>query len=150
MNKISIRVGLGAFALVAIAILSFAATRTEAGQFPQQSNTVNAYASTTAYTLTWGASTKILGTSTRMAATATLPETFGRTAIALQTINCPANGSVFVQFNDAAAATSTGMFITASSTLVLGDTVPMAYGALRVLSSGVNCTLLVTEFRSAQ
>lgn len=120
----------------------------EGADFPQQSARSESYASTTAYSLTWGTTaTRIVATSTRADATTTLPETYGRTSLTLQPINC-SSGSVYVQFNDVAAATSTGLWINASSTETFGDNVPMITGSIRAMAASGNCTLLVTETRS--
>lgn len=122
-----------------------------AATYPAQSERKEPYASTTAYSLSAGTAQRIVATSTRMNATATIPATSGRTALALQAVNCGAGSDVWINFNDVAATSATGIRIAASSTMptVLGDTVPMANGSISAVSSGSSCTLLVTEFRSS-
>jgi hypothetical protein len=120
-----------------------------AAEFPTQGKSDGAYASTTAYSLAFSVSTRVVATSTRYDATGGIPETSGRTGLTLQTINCPTvNNGVFLQFNDVAAATSTGMHMAASTTRTFGDEVPMVYGSIRAMSMSAGCTLLVTEYRS--
>lgn len=107
--------------------------------FPDPRTNVQMVASSTAWTLTSGAS------ATRVVATSTTPGV--RVALSFQTNNCGV-GIVYLNFNDFAGATSTGYQVTASSTVVFADTLPMVYGSVRAFSSLAGCTLLVNEFRS--
>lgn len=117
-------------------------------EYPQQSMQSRTYASSTAITLTWGQSVNVVGTSTFTAATTLLPATAGRTGLTVQTVNCQPNSEVWLQFNDVNAATTTGMWLAASTTRTFSQDVPMVYGAIKALASTNNCTLMVTEWRS--
>lgn len=117
-------------------------------EFPSQSQQTQTYASSTVYSIVFGASQRVLATSTYESATGLLPETSGRSGVTFQAINCATNGNVWVRFNDLAAATSTGYFVGASSTATLGDSIPNIYGSIRAFASGGNCSLIVTEYRT--
>lgn len=139
--------------LVLLALNSRGANSSEdgfRGIFPQQSSIPATYASSTSFSLTWGLNggTRIVATSTRNVATSLIPTTYGRTGLSLQAINCNAGGHVWVNFNDVGAATSTSLLVAASTTVVLGDTVPMVYGSINATASYGNCTLNVIEYRS--
>ena len=114
----------------------------------QQSTSPTQYASSTAITLSWGRSISVLATSTRTEATGTLPATAGRTGVSIDAINCQPNSQVFISFNDVPAATSTGKWLAASSSITISGTIPNVYGSIRALASSGNCTLLVNEFRT--
>lgn len=126
------------FGLMAVYVMT---QKSLGAAFPDpRTSGVTHIASTTTYTLTWGAVGK------RLVATSTAPGT--RTALALQTFGCATGGTVWLKFNDKLAATSTGYMITASSTVVFADTLPAVYGSIRALASTATCKVLVTEFRS--
>ena len=136
-------------ALLAVASLIGAAQQAAGADFPQQSAQSRTHASSTAFTLTWGTSRSILATSTRNAASATLPATAGRSGATFQAL-CPGQAEVWLQFNDIAAATTTGINLSATTTrsITFSDAVPNVYGAVKALASINNCTLLVTEWRT--
>lgn len=140
---------LGAIAMVSIAVFaSVLFTMVNAAEFPQQAARVRAHASSTTYALSAGTAQRIVATSTREAATATLPITAGRTGVTVQPINCGAGAIVTLGFNDVAPTATTGLFVNASTTLTLGDDVPPVHGSVRAISTTGNCSLLVTEWRS--
>jgi len=126
--------------------------------FPQQSKVAKQYASTTAVTLTFGATARrVISTSTRQAAVGENPATAQRSAISFQTTNCATAGRVWLQFNDVAAATTTGFLVNSTSTatsvtgvdtLTLGQDAPLPWGSITALASDANCTLLITEWRT--
>lgn len=149
--KLALATVAGLFVLTMFAlalVVVHTSQKAEADEYPSQSMQARAHASSTVYTLTWGASQRVIATSTRMAATATLPATAGRIGTTYQTINCGTGGAVWLQFNDVAAATSTGYWLAASSTVTLSDAIPNVNGTIRALASTASCGLLVTEYRS--
>lgn len=147
MNSLPVLLALALIGLLGF-VLSVRPAPASGATFSTQAQTDASYASSTAITLTWGRSFSVLGTSTNAAATATSPETRGRTAVSFQIENCPA-GTVWLSFNDTPAATTTGYKLaTTTPEVVFGDKVPMVYGAIRALASTATCTLLVNEFRS--
>jgi len=111
-------------------------------QFPDPRLSLSVTASTTAYSLTWGA------TATRIVATSTPDGT--RVALELQPVNCGTGGVVYLAYGDKVAATSTGSAVFASTTMVYGDQAPIVAGSVRAMSAVASCTLLVTEYRTAK
>lgn len=146
----TLKISLGCTILVALAasVYYFLPFMAYGGEFPRQSDAPVQHASSTAFTLTWGAERRIVATSTLAAATASIPKTSGRSSLSFQTVNCGAGAQVWISFNDIAAATSTGYWLTGSSTLSFGDTFPMVNGSIRALASTASCTLLVNETRT--
>lgn len=113
-----------------------------AAAFPDPRQGADVIASSTAYTLTWGAP------ATRLVATSTGPGT--RVALSLDATNCGTGGIVYLQHNDVPAATSTGKALTATTTMTYGDAVPMVRGSIRAMAAVASCTVLVTEWRASQ
>lgn len=131
--------GIIALCLIGAIAISFAQTAFGAS-YPDPRENPQSIASSSVISLTWGAaSSRILATTTGKG---------GRTATAIQAINCGTNGQVWLAFNDFAAGTSTGYSLTGSSTLVLGQDIPMVTGSIRALASSANCSVLVNEFRT--
>lgn len=135
--------------LAALALsVAFSVRMAGAADFPAQSARLNQHASTTTYTLTAGTAQQVLATSTRYAATADRPATAGRTAVTVQAINCGTNGNVWLRFADVTPAANQGVYMTGSTTITFGDSVPVGYGALRAIAATANCALSITEFRT--
>src|SRR3990167_9743190 len=121
------------------------------GQWEQESRNPKYHASTTRYTVTFGAEagTRLVATSTATGATATLPETSGRSALRLEIDGCGANGRLWLGFNDVPVATTTGQYRVSSSTPTnFGNDVPMINGSIRAFADSANCTVIVTEVRT--
>ena len=122
---------------------------TTAAIFNSQGFTVPTIASSTVFALTGGATGKnIVGTSS---ASITDPAQGGRVALTLQTHHCTNTATVYLGFNDVAAATSTFFYLSGSTTVTFGDSVPMVHGSIRAMTSGTvaaTCSLIVTEWRS--
>ena len=133
---------------IAVAVGVVWSQRAYGSEFPRQSVSPKAHASSTATALGWGVNTRVVSTSTREEAAGGIPATVGRASITFQTTHCAAGGAVFLQFNDIPAATTTGYLLTASSTVTLGQDIPMYNGSIRALSYNGACTLLTTENRS--
>ena len=122
-------------------------------EFPREAVRPMEVASTTQYVLAANATaTRIIATSTPTqtiidGATVTL---VGRSAVKLQPVNCAASATIWVEYNDTPATTSTAsLFMTGSTTPVtLGSDIPMAFGSLRASASVAGCSLNVTEFRT--
>lgn len=144
MNK-SLLIILGA----AIAISGFLYYyNAQAAMYQNEASRSTAIASSTTFGVT--ASTRVLSTSTPVTAAYSLiadtsaPLTMGRTAVTFQTANC----AVWLQWGDRTATVNAGMVLAASSTVTMGQDVPMINGSIRAVGSGPACTLLVTEVRS--
>ena len=121
------------------------------GQWEQESRNPKYHASTTRYTVTFGAEagTRLVATSTATGATATLPETSGRSALRLEIDGCGANGRLWLGFNDVPVATTTGQYRVSSTTPTnFGNDVPMINGSIRAFADSANCTVVVTEVRT--
>lgn len=133
----------------AVAFLWYA-TSTFGAEFPQASNSPKQYASNTATTLTWGATaTRVVSTSTRNAAGGGIDvATANRSAVTFQARNCVSTGGIWLNFNDVAAATNTGYFLGASTTLTFADAVPSVYGSVTAAATHANCVLHTTEWRT--
>jgi hypothetical protein len=108
------------------------------------SSSVSTTASTTAYSLSYASSQRIVATSSK------------RTSVVINSENCASTRGVFLNLEspDAAAATSSGPVIYASSThpLVLGgeEYLPSTVGnSIQAFSAGGACTLIVTELIEA-
>lgn len=144
-EKLGVGILLGVMFLTALALTI---VPTFASDFRQQSLMPTYYASSTAKALTWGAATTALGTSTPQAATSLIPATIGRAAVRFSAINCTSGGQIWLSYNDRPAATSTGAWLNASTSMTFGQDVPMVYGAIRAVASNANCTLLIEEFRT--
>jgi len=94
-------------------------------------------ASSTTFTVTTGASLRILATSTN------------RVAASVETYNCAANSSLFMRFNDVTATAATGKALHSTSTTEFGGDVPMQRGSVQAIAGTGTCTVLVTEWRTA-
>lgn len=98
--------------------------------------------SSTAYTLTT--------TSLRLLATSTPTH---RVATTFQPTGCTLGGSVFLNMQrDAAATSNTGPVVYASTTMEFKDypNLPIVQGAVQGITNAGSCTLLVTEWRLIQ
>lgn len=140
------------FISLAVAFLWYSTT-TFGAEFPQASNSPKQYASNTATTLTWGATaTRVVSTSTRNAAGGGIDvATAGRSGITFQARNCGATagaGGIWLNFNDVAAATNTGYFLGASTTLTFSDDVPIVNGSVTAAATHGTCVLHTTEWRT--
>lgn len=133
------------FGVIAVVVGSWAVYAmtqpVKAAWFPDPRINNPMVASSTAYTLTFGA------TATRIVATTTGPGT--RTALTVQPVNCGTGGVVYLQHNDVVAATSTGIAVFATTTATYADGFPVVSGSIRAMSAVATCTLLVTEFRTS-
>lgn len=127
----NVLIGLSA---VLFGLMVTSAAPTFGASFPDPRQEVTKVASSTTYTLATGASARIVATSSK------------RVSLTVQTINCATGGHLWFGFNDVAAATSTRVYMAASSTMQFGDALPVPYGSIRVLSGTPGCSATVTEF----
>jgi hypothetical protein len=98
-----------------------------------------ATASSTWYTVTTGASVRVLATSTR------------RVAATVDTLNCAATASLFLRTGDAASVANTGKIVFGTTTAAFGtytSDMPVVTGSVQAITSNGTCTVLVTEWRT--
>lgn len=97
-------------------------------------------ASSTAFTVTTGASVRLLASSTPTQ----------RVAVSIQPINCAAGSDLWLRMsNDAVAIAGQGGWVQASSTRTFATypEVPVVQGSVQGITNTGTCTVLVTEWR---